>query len=75
MRNMYLYRSRKLWKVRFFTFLITSKCSVQVIAGMLGLGPFRLRSTLNIKYYLNRNYPELQNGVKLNFLLAVVQEL
>ena len=45
MRNMYLYRSRKLWKVRFFTFLITSKCSVQLIAG-----PWALAVTQYTKY-------------------------
>ena len=45
MHNMYLYMSRKLRKVRFFTFLITSKCSVQVIAG-----PWALLLTQYTKY-------------------------
>ena len=45
MYNMYLYRSRKLQKVWFFTFLITSKCSVQVIAG-----PWALPVTQYTKY-------------------------
>ena len=34
---MYLHRARKFRNVRFFTFLITPKCSVQVIAGLWAL--------------------------------------